>query len=832
MSASALLQGVQSIMNSRQSLAKVHRFLGLSLVLAVACACGAGIALERERAAAAVAAEGGPLLIPWLPGQSYPEGTRPDPRLDKPVQFWRAGLSLKQVFADIGEQTGVQLAFWPPGDENERVRVNLYLNPDHPPTLRDLMAQLSWVTGCAFACEERAGEDERYRYHLLSTSVADTAQSRIEEEREAAMAALRDERQSRMPTREKVADKLAEYGRALNLTKEELVGRYHGVDDHLLAAMLDPARRATVSFTLGLGTEALARSLNGEALTLEWQDLTPQQQDELRSCLRSPGRRGGGRGGPGGAADVGGGESWEDIEVTQVHVGALNYGLVMVTAELAPSESQPRGRRGRFLAAPMLNLAGEGDLSPEETVALRRGLGETISDDQERSLRGEWGRSRRDEMQQRRQERTQQAAEEAIAGEPVLSAETEKALTSFTLPVKEGAAYALWQIQEAVASAAGMHVVSDCFAQPRRDLTTALRFLYQGEVAEPTGLEALSASCLTTEDARGLVWTLPGDHRAGWEWQDAGPFLRFRSEGQDLWRAAMLTPQVSERLDQWLDPYVETAAQTKGSATEVDITLDPQQISLLAASLRDLQVQHGGKLVGGDPTEKAAAYRQTLRQELLGAIGWAADTLRALATLGDSQWKQLRGAGLRVGRDLIPEQRDALGLSGEPAEGQAAGTPARPGRGGPPGQGRFGPMLGRGGRGQRGGRGPQAGGEQEIARMVMTLTEEPPWGGGRARAGALEGGPGVPARQSAGGQGEQEVQGPGSGRGQRGRPGRGGGRGSVRDSYYVVFSVDGEVRGVFPIPRSLRVPVSLPTPLPQPVPLEKSVGAGTAGKPR
>jgi len=828
MSASALLQGVQSIMNSRQSLAKAQWFLGLLLVLAVACAYGAGIPLERERAAD-VGAEGGPLLIPWLPGQSYPEGARPDARLDKPVQFWRAGMSLKQVFADIGEQTGVTLAFWPPGDENERVRVNLYLNPDHPPALRDLMAQLSWVTGCAFACEESAGEDKPYRYRLLSTSVADTAQSRIEEEREAAISQLRDEWQSRAPTREKVAGRLAEYSRALQLTTDELVRRYYGVDDHLLADMLDPTRRAAASFAVGLGAEAVEGLLDGEPMTLEWQDLTVQQQEELRSCLRAPSGRG--RGGPPGAADVAGEGSWADREVTHVRVGVLVYGLV-VAADVAPSESESRGRRVRYLMAPMLNLTGEGDLTPEEAVALRRGLGETVTDDEARALRGQWTSAQRDQRRQQWEARTQQAAEEAIAGEPVLSAETEKALTSFTLPIKEGAAYALWQIQEAVASATGMHVVSDCFAQPRRDLATALRFLYQGEVSEPTGLEALSASCLTTEDARGLVWTLPGDYRAGWEWQDAGPFLRFRSKGRDIWRAAMLTPQVSERLDQWLDPYVETAAQTKGSATEVDITLDPQQISLLAASLSDLQVQHGGKLVGGDPTEKDAAYRQTLREEVLGAIGWAAGTLRALATLGDSQWEQLRGAGLRVGRDLTSKQRDALGLSGVPAEGQAAGPPARPGRGGPPGQGRPGPMLGRGGPGQPPGGGPQAAGEQEIARMVMTLTEEPPWGGGRARGGAPEGSPGVPARQSAGGQGEQQVQGPGSGRGQRGRPGRGGGRGSVRDSYYLVFSVDGEVRGVSPIPRALRVPVSLPTALPQRVHLGKSVEAGTAGEPR
>ena len=65
---------------------------------------------------------------PWHPSESWPGGKQFDPRLDQSVSFWGAGIPLKDVFAGVKEQTGVEIGFFPPGDANERICVTLYLN--------------------------------------------------------------------------------------------------------------------------------------------------------------------------------------------------------------------------------------------------------------------------------------------------------------------------------------------------------------------------------------------------------------------------------------------------------------------------------------------------------------------------------------------------------------------------------------------------------------------------------------------------------------------------------------------------------------------------------
>ena len=57
----------------------------------------------------------GVAIYPWDPGESWPGGAQSDPRLDQTVDFWGAGISLKDVFADIHEQTGLEIGFHPPG---------------------------------------------------------------------------------------------------------------------------------------------------------------------------------------------------------------------------------------------------------------------------------------------------------------------------------------------------------------------------------------------------------------------------------------------------------------------------------------------------------------------------------------------------------------------------------------------------------------------------------------------------------------------------------------------------------------------------------------------
>ena len=69
---------------------------------------------------------------PWKPELSWQGGAQYDPRLEQQVKFWRAGLTLGEVFAGIEQQTGVKLDFSPPDDENARVPVNLFLRQTYP----------------------------------------------------------------------------------------------------------------------------------------------------------------------------------------------------------------------------------------------------------------------------------------------------------------------------------------------------------------------------------------------------------------------------------------------------------------------------------------------------------------------------------------------------------------------------------------------------------------------------------------------------------------------------------------------------------------------------
>jgi len=170
----------------------------------------------------------------WAASESWAGGTQHDERLGQTVQFWGAGIPLGEVFAGIQEQTGVEIGFWPAGDVNERVCVNLYLNPDDPPTLRELMAQLSWATDCLFGYSVEGGEA---KYCLHKTTLG-------EEMVAAALEAPERERQLEQQTLDREPARREALSEALSLSREEAIERYHGKNDLLLFAVLDPTRRA------------------------------------------------------------------------------------------------------------------------------------------------------------------------------------------------------------------------------------------------------------------------------------------------------------------------------------------------------------------------------------------------------------------------------------------------------------------------------------------------------------------------------------------------------------------------------------------------------------
>ena len=67
----------------------------------------------------AAQATGTPEFAFWNPSESHPGGSQYDDRLDMPVEFWHTGLSLTELFGRVREQTGVTVACYPPGDQNE-----------------------------------------------------------------------------------------------------------------------------------------------------------------------------------------------------------------------------------------------------------------------------------------------------------------------------------------------------------------------------------------------------------------------------------------------------------------------------------------------------------------------------------------------------------------------------------------------------------------------------------------------------------------------------------------------------------------------------------------
>ena len=746
----------------------------LALTLALIGACVATLVLVAAPAAPTAETATQPALIPWLPGDSYPGGSRFDLRLNQTVRFWRAGLTLDEVFAGLTEQTGVALAFYPPGDDNPRLRVNLYLNPDDPPSLRDIVSQLMWTTDCALASEETGDPSAPYRYYLLSTSIAGAAESRLSQDWQSAMDSFRSEWESRAPSRDQIVSKLDEYRQALSLSQNQLIAAYYGVDDHLLAALLDPAGRASASFVTGLDLDNLNTLLDGEPLALDWTELSPAQRSDLQSGLRVPdwGR------GPRRGREI----DWSQIQPDEITIGGLSWGGAIISAQLPPSEDEPaggrgpRGRRGRFLASPMLNLTGEGDLFPDEAITIRRALGETITDDQANDLRREWFEARRDEGRQQWEDRTREAAQVTIATKSNLSSSAEALLSALSLYLDPDAPLALWQVQQAVASASGINIVSDAFYQPSRTLTRARQFVYPDHQGDLSALQLLHLSALTTEDVGRLAFSAVEDSSAGWEWQDAGTFLRFRSRARDLWRAAMLPPDTSAWLDEWLDPLLEHA-----TGGRVDVTLDPQYTSLFADSLTDIRLQHGGKLICGDPSDPTAAARTALRSDVLSTLFRHATTFRALASLSDSQWTELRGPGLHVAYDLSQEQRIALGLAPAPEDPSAPRMPAFRGRAGRPfGGGR----RGRGGFGGPGRRGPGLLDDQETTRALLTLEDERPPRPDRGLG-----------REGRGRQ-DNANQGPPEGRGRWRRP---------TDSDYLTLRVDGEVRSSYLLPHIITI---------------------------
>jgi hypothetical protein len=592
----------------------------------------------------------------WLPWESWPGGRQYDERLDKPVTLWVTGTPLAQVFAAIEQQTGVRIGFFPSDDDNARICVNLYLNPAQPPTLHDLLAQLSWVLDCSFAF---TGEGDEKTYVLLSTSMGAKVMDQLEQE--AGRRARANTAKHERLFRERMAEarvRLEEIKGALGLAQQEAVARYRGKDDQVLLALVDPARRALVQYLLSLPQQDWEKLERGEPTEGGWQSRSSEQQAWLWTAMQPMlAQAAAGRGDLSGVA-----VDWTDrtaveglgLDVQATFDDPAVGGFTVAAGFVTRWDERGEPEEGREIVAPYLWLTTDSSMNPTIEIDLRKALGQPMTSEEAQRFT--------DEMDRRaRRQANRRWLEEQFAELVRLSPEGTARLNEATLPLKLDEPHALWQIQELVAAQTGMHVVSDAFWQPARSVQMALEAMPPARAGEPTALEALRLSCaaLTPGDSapprvwlRAVDWRRPDGEFARWEWGDAGEFLRFRSADRDLWRGAFLPTQALGTMDAWLAPYLPESLEQATERPAVTVPTDPRQLARLVAELTEPQRRWGWMLMYGDPTEAREQYQYAMREALLVAVAVARHAYQLLAVMSDEQWERLGEDGLRWGDDI------------------------------------------------------------------------------------------------------------------------------------------------------------------------------------
>jgi hypothetical protein len=616
-----------------------------ALVLAALLLC-CGLP-DRGAAGTRLNVPGGPSVVAWEPGESYEGKAQADPRLDRPVKFWRAGLTLAEVFDGVREQTGVEIRFWPSDDLNARMPVNLYLNPKEPPSLRSVMAQLMWAVDCPFCVGDELAAKT---YYLVPTSMAGGAKENLQARTEA----IRKAREGRW---KEIGGMLDDYQQALDLPREELVGKYQGKSDLMLLNLLDPQRRAVTEFTCRhkssiqrlVQAPPFPPESSGEPMafgtSISGSNLTDEDIADLRlafglpeSVLRDP-------------------QMMFDLHVEVV-------GRLSVDA----SPEYPQDVRwsnlehqGPYLLA---DLTDDAALSAKDLLSLRRALGEKIAPSQEadylKKLEQEVAATKRE------RERVRLAAGRSLSERARdLLARTSLTLenTDLRWPVTP------WVAQEAVARATGMNVISD-------------GLLWSGPYntyGEPANGEERTATltALAALDNFAHAPIAAGLHVPSWEWGDAGDFLRFRTADRDVWRAAMLPQEFLHWVNSLLQSHLQDReALAKQKRAQFTMPIGLVHMTRMLGKLSDLQMEFGAGINYGDPKEVAnIAKHQVIGQITYGAMVRPRLT-RFLASLTDAQWEQMKGNGLRCDYDLSPEQQEMLAAA-VLRSGQAAGLTDR-----------------------------------------------------------------------------------------------------------------------------------------------------------
>lgn len=601
-------------------------------------------------------------LIQWDPSESHVGGKQHDARLDSPVAFWGAGVPLADVFAQLRVQTGVQVKFRPAASHEERICITLYLNTKQAPSLRGVLAQISWVLDCPFAYEV---EDGVPVYYLLSSAVGAGAAERLRREAyDLQQASLTKNVERSEEMRLEALAKFGELRDAMSLSRKELISRYRGVDDLVLLALLDPSRRAFSQLLLSLSQGELNLDGTWDKRGHPWRELTAEQRQLLAEAMQPELAKVVHRQLTAAKQTEWSDLDWQDDLPLMVALNFHRDGCfwLIVRPELGVERAQvPAG--GILCHVQLLPSEDPTSYSDEASTAeLARLLADTPTDAP-------------DFRQPARSRELRANAEQRVAQQPPVSSGCHATLSVIELPGLDSLGFSLWQLQEAVAKASGLHVVSDCFWQPARGPSPRARPLATLSAPRSTALDLLESACSATADWSAF-WTSNDPYDWGraldWEWGDTDGFLRFRSNQRALLRDALLPAGVLAALDSWLEPYLPRPKASEKPTREVLVPLDPATCSRVLGQLRPAQLYWGGRLIYGNSADWRNAYRLVFRERLLSMLGarQAPDprapapivTSRMLSRMSNEQWWQLSSSGLVWGVDFQyePDPGDTL----------------------------------------------------------------------------------------------------------------------------------------------------------------------------
>jgi hypothetical protein len=470
--------------------------------------------------------------------------------------------------------------------------------------------QLAWVTECSFSVAE---EDGQKAYYLMATSVGRGAGDALKAREEQA-------RRDAASRQQAIQDKLSELQDALQLPRDEVIARYQGKDDRMLLDLLDAARRGAALIAVHrvlpwLDTIRFAPEDDhyGYGYTLGLLD-----EDERAAYIAAFGAN--------------------EIELQDPWVSAGAH-ITPSAGTLRLVSPRKLNEAGEVVPAAkhtadeytVLDLRPGATLQPEEQIALRRALGEQISPAQEKAY-----------VERRSAEiAVVKQAEEIKASGAALSPHAAELLAQTALALGKGRDYPSWRIEEEVARATGMHVISD-------GLLCASASVGSGESGRVAALDALKAFC--AQKTSGLM------RSPEWEWGDAGSFLRFRTANRDVWRAAMLPQPTVDWLGQQIGPFLPEP-EDRPKAASFTLPIDPQQWTWQFGRCSDLQIQYGAQVLQGDPRDLEEITRRATwgaASDLATQAGFA--LLRFLGGMESDQWQLMRAGNLRWPDDVTPDQ--------------------------------------------------------------------------------------------------------------------------------------------------------------------------------